>query len=110
MSIFAEEKGLEELLQFVSPAAWSGKLQMEQGVDLPDGLPGTYSTPSPVCSLQAVLHVPWCKTCHAAGLHDIPASPLHPDLSHMGNFKTFLLKQGMLFSFGSSDHKNCISI
>lgn len=63
---FAEKKILEELL-LVSQAAWSGKLQMEQGVNLPRGLGSTYTTPSPVCSLQAVFHVPWCKGCHASG-------------------------------------------
>lgn len=83
MSIFAEEKGLKELLGLVSLEAWSGKLQMEQGVDLPGGLPGACSTPSPICSLQAVLYVPWCW-----GTQRPDASPLHPDLSYMGNFKT----------------------
>lgn len=78
MFTFAEEKGLEELLGLVSLAAWMGNLQMEHRVYLPYGLPGTYAASFPICPTVQETSCCWAT----------PASPLHSDLSHMGNFKT----------------------
>lgn len=87
---FAEKKGLEELLGLVSQSAWSGKLQMEQGVNLLDGLASTYTAPPPSmfttgCSLCPIVQVMSCFWANSA-------SPLHHDHMDMGTPNTWNLK------------------
>lgn len=78
---FAEKKGLEELLGLVSRAAWSGKLQMEQSVNLPCGLASTYSTPPLKVFTTGCFPSPMAQ---GMSFWANPASPLHHDHTDMG--------------------------
>lgn len=82
-SIFAGKKGL----LLVSLAAQSQMVQTEQGIDLPNGLCSTCSSPYPISSLKAACS-PCSKVQEMACCWAASVSPLHSDVSHIENVKT----------------------